>query len=98
MDNESKSTSRARAEEKLKTRRKRGIAPGSKKGKKTARTGKKELHVRRVQSMRYHLKVLKDRNEITRDVFWSIYKKIDGGHVRSLSHLRDLTKQSKIRT
>jgi len=93
-----KGTSRARAEEKLKTRRKRGIAPGSKKGKKTARTGKKELHVRRVRSMRYHLKVLKDRNEITRDVFWSIYKKIDGGHVRSLAHLRDLTKQSKIRT
>ena len=94
-----KSTLRARAEEKLKTRRKRGIAPGSKKGKKTARTGKKELHVKESPINEIPPeRGPKDRNEITRDVFWSIYKKIDGGHVRSLSHLRDLTKQSKIRT
>ena len=58
-----KGTSRARAKAKLIIRRKHGTGLGSKKGKKTARTGKKELYVIKVRSMRYHLKVLKDRNE-----------------------------------
>jgi large subunit ribosomal protein L19e len=90
-----KGTSRARAEAKLAVRRKHGIGPGSKKGKKTARRGKKEIYITRVRSMRYHLKVLKDRNDINRETFWSLYKKVNGGQVRSLAHLRDLVKQSK---
>jgi large subunit ribosomal protein L19e len=93
-----KGTSRARAEKKLKTRRKRGLPAGSKKGKKSARTGKKELYVRKVRSMRRNLKVLKDRNEITRAVYWLIYKKVNGGQVRSLSHLRELIKHAKSHT
>jgi large subunit ribosomal protein L19e len=90
-------TSRARAEAKLVIRRKHGMGAGSKKGKKSARTGKKEVHVIRVRSMRYHLKVLKDRNDINRETYWSLYKKVSGGQVRSLAHLRDLIKQSKTR-
>jgi large subunit ribosomal protein L19e len=90
-----KGTSRARAESKLAIRRKHGTGAGSKKGKKTARTGKKEAHVIRVRSMRYHLKVLKDRNDITRETYWLLYKKVSGGQVRSLAHLRELVKQSK---
>ncbi|HZE76993.1 MAG TPA: 50S ribosomal protein L19e [Nitrososphaeraceae archaeon] len=92
-----KGTSRARAKAKLIIRRKHGTGLGSKKGKKTARTGKKELYVIKVRSMRYHLKVLKDRNDINRETYWSIYKKVNGGQVRSLAHLRDLVKQSKTR-
>ena len=92
-----KGTSRARAKAKLIIRRKHGTGLGSKKGKKTARTGKKELYVIKVRSMRYHLKVLKDRNDINRDTYWSLYKKVNGGQVRSLAHLRDLVKQSKTR-
>ena len=83
-------TSRARAEAKLTIRRKHGIGPGSKKG-------KKKIYVAKVRSMRYNLKVLKDRNDINREVYWSLYKKVNGGQVRSLSHLRDLVKQSKAR-
>jgi large subunit ribosomal protein L19e len=45
--------------------------------------------------MRYHLKVMKDRNEINRQTYWLIYKKVDGGQVRSVSHLRDIVKQTK---
>jgi large subunit ribosomal protein L19e len=45
--------------------------------------------------MRHHLKVLKDRKEITNDVYWQIYKKVNGGQVRSLAHLRDLVKEAK---
>jgi large subunit ribosomal protein L19e len=90
-------TSRARAEAKLTVHRKHGLGPGSKKGKKTARTGKKEIYVVRVRSMRYHLKVLKDRSDINRETYWSLYKKVNGGQVRSLAHLRELVKQFKTR-
>ena len=47
--------------------------------------------------MRYHLKVLKDRNDINREIYWSLYKKVNGGQVRTMSHLRDLVKQTKVR-
>jgi large subunit ribosomal protein L19e len=86
-------TSRARAEAKLGVRRKHGIGAGSKKGKKSTRVGKKTLYVVRVRAMRRHLKVLKDRKDISSETYWSTYKKINGGHVRSLAHLRDIVKQ-----
>jgi len=92
-----KGTSRARAQSKIAIRKKHGMGPGSKKGKRTARTGKKELYVIKVRSMRYYLKVLKDRNDINREMYWLLYKKVNGGQVRTMSHLRDLVKQTKIR-
>jgi large subunit ribosomal protein L19e len=90
-----KGTSRGRAKTKQAIRKKSGLGPGSKKGKKTARMGKKSAYVTKVRSMRYHLKVMKDRNEINRQTYWLIYKKVDGGQVRSVSHLRDIVKQTK---
>jgi large subunit ribosomal protein L19e len=90
-------TSRARAKAKLAIRRKHGTGAGSKKGKKSARTGKKKVYVTRIRAMRYYLKVLKDRNDITRGVYWGIYKKVNGGQVRSLAHLREIVKQTKDR-
>lgn len=86
-------TSRARAEAKLAIRRKHGIGAGSKKGKKSTRVGKKKLYVVRVRAMRRHLKVLKDRKDISSETYWSTYKKINGGHVRSLAHLREIVRQ-----
>jgi large subunit ribosomal protein L19e len=90
-----KGTSRGRAKTKQAIRKKSGLGPGSKKGKKTARTGKKSAYVTKIRSMRYHLKVMKDRNEINRQTYWLIYKRVDGGQVRSVSHLRDIVKQTK---
>ena len=90
-----KGTSRGRAKTKQAIRKKSGLGPGSKKGKKTARTGKKSAYVTKIRSMRYHLKVMKDRNEINRQTYWLIYKKVDGGQVRSVSHLSDIVKQTK---
>ena len=90
-----KGTSRGRAKTKQAIRKKSGLGPGSKKGKKTARTGKKSAYVTKIRSMRYHLKVMNDRNEINRQTYWLIYKKVDGGQVRSVSHLRDIVKQTK---
>lgn len=88
-------TSRGRAIEKRSVWKVHGKGPGSKKGASTARTGKKEVYVIRVRSMRHHLKVLKDRKEIKNDVYWQLYKKVNGGQVRSLAHLRDLVKEAK---
>jgi large subunit ribosomal protein L19e len=74
-----------------------GKGPGSKKGKKTARVGKKAVYVVRIRSMRYHLKVLKERKDITNEIYWQLYKKANGGQVRSLAHLRELVKEAKAR-
>lgn len=90
-----KGTSRGRALEKRSVWKTHGKGPGSKKGKKTARVGKKAVYVIRVRSMRYHLKVLKERKDITNEVYWQLYKKVNGGQVRSLAHLRDLIKEAK---
>jgi large subunit ribosomal protein L19e len=90
-----KGTSRGRAKTKQAIRKKSGLGPGSKKGKKTARMGKKSAYVMKIRSLRHHLKVMKDRNEINRQTYWLTYKKVDGGQVRSVSHLRDIVKQTK---
>ena len=90
-----KGTSRGRAIEKCAVWKVHGKGPGSKKGKKTARVGKKEVYVIKVRSMRYHLKVLKERKDITNEIYWQLYKKVNGGQVRSLAHLRDLVKEAK---
>jgi large subunit ribosomal protein L19e len=92
-----KGTSTARAKAKLAVRRKRGTSTGSKKGKKSARTGKKQVYVAKIRAMRYHLKVLKDRNDITRGIYWTLYRKVNGGQVRSLAHLRELVTKSQTR-
>ncbi|HKR73362.1 MAG TPA: 50S ribosomal protein L19e [Candidatus Nitrosocosmicus sp.] len=88
-------TSRGRTRSKLESRKKHGTGPGSKKGKKTARVGKKEVYVIKVRSMRRHLKILKERKDITNEQFWALYKKVNGAQVRSLSHLRELVKIAK---
>lgn len=88
-------TSRGRTRSKLEVKKKHGTGPGSKKGKKTARVGKKEIYVIKVRSMRRHLKILKDRKDITNEQFWILYKKVNGAQVRSLAHLRELVKITK---
>ena len=90
-------TSRYRAKLMHMTRKKRGIGIGSKKGKKTARVGKKKLYMAKIRGMRHYLKVLKDRNDIDRETYWLLYKKANGGQVRTSAHLRDLVKASKAR-
>jgi len=88
-----KGTSRGRTRARHMKAKKRGRGQGSKKGRKGARQGKKQLWVKRVRAMRYHIKVLKKRGDISKTAFWSLYTKINGGQVRSLSHLRELVKE-----
>ncbi len=88
-------TSRGRAQLKKDQRRKRGAKPGSKKGRKGARTSRKELHIIKVRALRYRLKVAKDRKDITNDEFWTLYKMIGGNTVRNSAHLRSLIEEIK---
>ena len=85
-----KGTSRGRTRARHAKAKKRGRGHGSKKGAKGARQGKKELWVKKVRAMRRHIKILKKRGDISKRAFWSLYTKINGGQVRSLSHLREL--------
>lgn len=86
-------TSRGRTRVRHVKEKKRGRGQGSKKGRKGVRRGKKELWVKKVRAMRYHIKVLKKRGDISKKSFWSLYRRINGGQVRSLSHLRELVKE-----
>lgn len=72
---------------------KRGRGQGSKKGAKGARRGKKTLWVRKVRSLRNRIKVLRDRGEISGEVFDDLYRQIKGGQIRSLRHLEGIIKQ-----
>jgi len=83
-------TSRGRAKVKKIQKKKRGVKQGSKKGRKGARVGKKEVYVIKVRSLRYRLKIAKDRKEITNKEFWALYKKIGGNTVRNIAHLRTI--------
>ena len=85
-----KGASRGRAKIKKIQKKKRGVKQGSKKGRKGARVGKKEVYVTKVRSLRYRLKIAKDRKEITNTEFWDLYKKIGGNTVRNIAHLRML--------
>ena len=42
--------------------------------------------------MRRHLKILKERKDLTNEQFWTLYKKVNGAQVRSLSHLQELVR------
>jgi len=86
-------TSRGRAQEKKIQKSKRGATQGSKKGRKGARVGKKEVYVTKVRSLRRRLKIAKERKEITNKNFWEIYKKINGNTVRNIAHLRTLIEE-----
>ncbi len=88
-------TSRGRAKLKKIQKKKRGTGQGSKRGKKGARIGKKQVYVKKIRSLRYLLKVVKDRKEITNEQFWSLYKKVGGNTVRNKAHLRDLIEKTK---
>ncbi|MGQ0795446.1 MAG: 50S ribosomal protein L19e [Nitrosopumilaceae archaeon] len=88
-----KGTSRGRAHFKKYQKRRRGTKQGSKKGKRGARIGKKEVYVKRIRAMRHQIKVKKSRKEITNKDYWDLYKQISGNQVRNLAHLRNLIEE-----
>jgi large subunit ribosomal protein L19e len=88
-----KGTSKGRSFFKKFQRNKRGTKQGSKKGAKGARSGRKQIYVKRIRAMRHQLKVSKGRKEIANDSYWNLYKQVSGNQVRNLAHLRSLIKE-----
>jgi len=88
-------TSRGRAQAKRVQKKKRGTTQGSKRGRKGARVGKKEVYVAKVRSLRRLLKIAKDRKDLTNPEFWTLYKKVGGNTVRNKAHLRTLMEEIK---
>ncbi len=86
-------TSRGRTRARHAKEKRRGRGHGSKEGSKGARRGKKEIYVKKVRTLRRHIRIMKSRGEISNQTFWNIYKKIGGGQVRSVAHLRELVKE-----
>ncbi len=73
----------------LKARRKgrrRGF--GSRKGAATARMPRKQAWISTVRAQRSFLKRLAAGGHITKQVYWSIYRKVKGGFFRSARHLK----------
>jgi len=69
-------------------RKRRG--PGSKKGSKGARMGKKERWVRQVRALRRYLKALKARRRISNEIFKQVYKKVKGGEIKTVRRLKEI--------
>ena len=93
-----KGTSRVRArelEEKKKKGRRKG--PGSRKGKKTARSPRKLLWMIKIRAQRKLLRELKEKGEIGRKIYRRLYMIAKGGMFRSKSHLLSYIKQMKER-
>ncbi len=88
-----KGVSRGRTRQRKVKLNKRGKGTGSKKGAKSARYRKKTRWVKKVRSLRSRIKVLRDRGEISGEVFSDLYRKIKGGQIRSLSHLVSVIKE-----
>ncbi len=88
-------TSKGRAHVKKAQRNKRATTQGSKKGRKGARVGKKEVYVAHVRALRRLLKIAKDRKDLTNPEFWTLYKKVGGNTVRNKAHLRALMEEIK---
>ncbi|MCL4343984.1 MAG: 50S ribosomal protein L19e [Nitrososphaerota archaeon] len=64
----------------------RKSGPGSRKGKKSARMGKKEKWVKQVRALRKYLKKVKPN--ISKKLYWDAYKKVKGGEIKSVARLK----------
>lgn len=90
-----KGVSRGRTRRRMINVKKRGRGAGSKEGAKGARRGKKSIWVQKVRSLRGRIKILRDRGEISGEVFDVLYRQIKGGQIRSLKHLESVVKQHR---
>lgn len=73
---------------------KRGRGSGSTEGTAGARNPRKEMWVTKVRSLRWRLKVAKERKELSQDAYKRLYKQVKGGQVRNVKHLLELMKEA----
>jgi large subunit ribosomal protein L19e len=82
----------------LREKKRRGLRKGrgSRKGTGGARTPKKQLWVKGVRAMRNHLRELRDRHLIAKNVYRSLYGMVKGGAFKSISHLEQYVQAHKL--
>ncbi len=73
---------------KLQKRKGNRKGPGSRKGKKTARLGRKKAWISAVRTQRNFIKLLKNKEVVSQKVYRGIYKKVKGGYFRSRRHIK----------
>jgi len=84
-----KGVSRARANKNRKQRKKgRQKGHGSRKGSKNARASRKREWINKIRLQRKILKLLRDKEMITTEVYATIYSKAKGGFFRSKKHMQ----------
>ena len=93
-----KGVSRARANQLMLKKKKKGqrSGPGSKKGKATARTPKKEAWMLKIRAQRKLLKELKEKSLIDNQTFNRLYRLAKGGFFRSKAHLKLYLKENHL--
>ena len=93
-----KGVSRSRARllhEKRKKGRRRGS--GSRSGKKTARTPRKEAWKNKIRALRRNLRELRDRRLITKKVYRRLYLLAKGGSFENVSDLKTYVETRKLK-
>lgn len=88
-----KGVSRGRARRKHAKGKSRG--QGSFGGPKSSRNPRKDAWVSKVRALRWRLKVSRERNEISKDMYRKLYRQVKGGQVRGVKHLMELMKEAK---
>ena len=81
---QSRYRARRRHEQKKKGRHR---GPGSRKGKKTARMGKKEVWIKTIRALRKELRKLKEQKKIDRKTYRMLYIRAKGGQFKSKHQL-----------
>ncbi|WNY26401.1 50S ribosomal protein L19e [Methanolapillus ohkumae] len=61
--------------------------PGSRKGKKGARTNSKELWIKKIRALRKKLKEMRANETLDKKTYCRYYRKAKGGEFRNVSHL-----------
>jgi large subunit ribosomal protein L19e len=85
--------SRGRVRRRRHQRQLRGVGPGSKKGVARARA-KGNLWSDRVRVLRKKLRMHKDRGDITHATYWSVYRQVKGGQIRTLKRLEEVIQEA----
>ncbi len=83
---------------KLHERKKKGKARGygSRKGKKGARTPKKQRWIKKIRPIRRKLKILRDRKIITTSTYRKLYRKAKGNMFHNVAHLERHIKEQNL--
>ena len=69
---------------------------GSIEGASGARMTRKSQWVSKVRTLRKHLRMLKDRGEISGKIFDEIYIRVKNGEVKSVRHLKEIVKSRRV--